>query len=180
MVWAAVDKFPHPSVAVHVRVTVYEPRQEPGTFTSLNVKLNALPQLSVAVAWVKEGTAGQWIIVGAGNELITGAVMSCTLMVCEAEDELPQPSIAVHVRVTLYEPEHTPLVVTSSKVKLKALPQPSVADAVAKDGVAGQLIVVGKGKDAITGAVMSCTAIVCEAVDEFPHPSVAVQVRVTL
>jgi hypothetical protein len=45
--------------------------------------------------------------------------------------------------------------------------------------VAVQSIVEFAGKAAITGAVLSCTLIVCEAVDELPHESVAVQVLVT-
>jgi hypothetical protein len=71
-------------------------------------------------------------------------------------------------------------VVTSDEVRVKALPQASVAVATANTGVAGQSMVVGAGNAAITGAVTSCTFIVCDAVEEFPHASVAVQVRVTL
>jgi len=72
------------------------------------------------------------------------------------------------------------LVVTSADVSVNELPQASVAVATAKTGVAGQLIVAGAGSDEMTGAVISCTLIVCEAVDELPHKSVAVQVLVTL
>ena len=88
--------------------------------------------------------------------------------------------MAVHVLVTLYEPVQAPLVVTSAKFKLKALPHASDAVAVANTGVAGQLMVVGAGNDAITGAVISCTLMVCDLVDELPQLSVAVQVLVTL
>ena len=52
--------------------------------------------------------------------------------------------------------------------------------AAANIGVAGQLIVDIEGNGAITGASVSITFIVCDAVDAFPHPSVAVHVRVTL
>ena len=45
--------------------------------------------------------------------------------------------------------------VTSAKAKVYALPHSSVAVATAKFGVAGQFIVDGAGKDAITGAVIS-------------------------
>ena len=72
------------------------------------------------------------------------------------------------------------MVVASAKVKLNALPQASDAVAVANVGVEGQLIVEGAGSDAITGAVISWTLIVCDVVDELPHKSVAVQVLVTL
>ena len=52
--------------------------------------------------------------------------------------------------------------------------------AVANTGVFGQLMVVGAGKAAITGAVTSCTFIVWVAVELLPQLSVAVQVLVTL
>jgi len=55
----------------------------------------------------------------------------------------------------LYEPEHIPAVLTSSKVREKALPHSSVAVAVANSGIAGQLMVVGAGRAAIIGAVIS-------------------------
>jgi hypothetical protein len=95
-------------------------------------------------------------------------------------EEFPHASVAVQVRVTLYDPAQAPGVLTSDEVRVKALPQASVAVATANTGVAGQSMVEGAGKAAITGAVTSCTFIVCDAVEEFPHASVAVQVRVTL
>ena len=70
---------------------------------------------------------------------------------------MPQASVAVHVLVTLYDPAQLPNVVTSAKAKVYALPHSSVAVATAKFGVAGQSIVVGAGKAAITGAVISST-----------------------
>ena len=62
---------------------------------------------------------------------------------------------------------------------MNVLPQASVAVAVAKLGVAGQEIVLGAGKSEITGAELSITLIVCDAVDVFPQASVAVHVLVT-
>ena len=82
------------------------------------------------------------------------------MIVCDLVDAFPQLSVAVQVLVTLYEPAHAPLVVTSANDKVKALPHASDAVAVAKTGVAGQLIVVGAGRGAITGAVISWTLIV--------------------
>ena len=38
-----------------------------------------------------------------------------------------------------------------------------------KAGIAGQLMVVGAGNAAMTGALTSITWIVCAAVDELPH-----------
>ena len=155
MVCDAVEIFPHASVAVQVRLTLYEPAHDPGAMTSAEVRVNALPQLSEAVATANTGVAGQFIVVGAGRAAITGAVISCTLMVCNAVDEFPQASEAVHVLVRLYDPAHAPAVVTSFDVNVNALPQASTAVATANTGVAGQLIVVGAGNEEITGAVIS-------------------------
>lgn len=112
--------------------------------------------------------------------MITGGVTSCTLMVCDAVALLPQASVAVHVRVTLYVPLQLPGVFWSAKTKVKALPHASTAVAVAKTGVAGQLMTEGAGKVEITGAVISCTWMVCDAVELLPHPSVAVHILVTV
>ena len=75
-------------------------------------------------------------------------------------DELFAQSVAVHVLVILYTPAHAVLVVTSLKVKVNDEPHASVAVAVAKLGVAGQLMVDVAGNAAITGASTSCTFIV--------------------
>jgi hypothetical protein len=63
--------------------------------------VKALPQSSVAVATANTGVAGQLIVLVAGKAAITGAVMSCTLMVWLAVELLLQASVAVQVRVTL-------------------------------------------------------------------------------
>jgi hypothetical protein len=63
--------------------------------------------------------------------------------------------VAVHVLLTLYDPAHAPGVVTSFDVNVNALPQASVAVAIANTGVAGQFIVVVEGSAAMTGAVTS-------------------------
>ncbi len=46
---------------------------------SADVNVNVL-QASVAVATANAGVEGQLIVVGAGNDDITGGVMSCTVM----------------------------------------------------------------------------------------------------
>lgn len=175
-----MELLPQSSTAVHVRVTLYDPAHAPLVVTSLKVRLNALPHASVAVAVANDGVAGQSIVTGAGSAAMTGAVLSMTCMVWLAVDALPHPSVAVQVRVTLYWPAHGPLVVTSLKTSVKLLPHPSVAVGVANDGVAGQKIVDGAGKEEITGAVTSCTWMTCALVEAFPHTSSAVQVRVTV
>ena len=76
-------------------------------------------------------------------------------MVWDLVEIFPHPSVAVQVLVTLYDPAHAPLVVTSFDVNVKALPHTSVAVAIANTGVDGQLIVVGVGSAPITGAEIS-------------------------
>lgn len=44
--------------------------------TSAKVNVIALPHASVAVAWVNDGVAGQFMLLGAGSEAMTGAVIS--------------------------------------------------------------------------------------------------------
>ena len=88
-------------MTVQVLVTLYEPAQAPGVVTVTDDQVNELAQASTAVGIANSGVAGQLIRLGAGKALITGAVMSCTFIVCEAVDELSHPSVAVHVLVTL-------------------------------------------------------------------------------
>ena len=78
MVWLEVEVLLQASVAVQVRVTLYDPAQLPFVVTSAKVSVNALPHSSSAVAGVKFGVDGQFIVVGAGKAAITGAVISCT------------------------------------------------------------------------------------------------------
>ena len=73
---------------------------------------------------------------------------------------MPQASVAVQVRVTLYAPAHAPAVVALEDVRVNAEPQASEAVAVANEGVEVQLMVEAEGSDAITGAVISWTFIV--------------------
>jgi hypothetical protein len=58
-----------------------------------------VPQLSVAVGVVHVGVALHWIVEGPGSVLITGAVLSTTLITCDAVAVLPQASVAVHFLV---------------------------------------------------------------------------------
>ena len=81
--------------------------------------------------------------------------------------------------MTEYAPAHAPAVVASEDESVNADPQASEAVAAAKDGVAAHSMVDAAGSAAITGAVLSSTLMVCEAVDELPHASVAVHVLVT-
>ncbi len=152
-----LEELPQESVAVQVLVTLYFCGQFPGVVTSTKVKDGLLSHTSVAVGLLNTGVAGHEIVDAPLTPLITGAVMSCTSIVCEAVELFPQASVAVQVRVTLYSPAQLPSIVSSSKVNVKLLPHASVAVAVSKDGVAGQFITVGSGNPSIVGAVTSCT-----------------------
>ncbi len=174
----AVAVLPHPSSAVQVRVIVYSFGQAPLVVTSAKVNVGSA-QLSVAVGVAQEGMPEHSIDEGPGNPEITGGIVSSTLMVCDAEAELPQSSVAVHVLVMLYSLGHVPLVVTSANVNT-GTPQLSVAVGMVHDGVPEHSIVVTPGKPEITGGMVSSTLIVCDAVAVFPQSSVAVHVRVML
>ena len=160
MVWLAMLVLPQGSFAVQVRVTEYFCGQEPGVVTSAKVRVTVPPQASVAVGVAKDGVAGHSMVVGPGSELITGGVLSSTVMVWLAVLVLPQGSVAVQVRLTEYACGHEPGVVSSAKVRVTVPPQASVAVGVAKEGVAGHSMVVGAGSAEMTGAVVSSTIIV--------------------
>src|SRR6266581_2709997 len=158
MVWLAVLLLPQASVAVQVRTCTTG--QLP-LLVSTKVNVGVASHASVAVAVAKLGAAGQSIVLGTGKAAITGAVMSRTLIVWLAVLLLPQASVAVQVRTCTTG--QLPLLV-STKVNVGVASHASVAVAVAKLGAAGQSIVLGAGKAAITGAVMSRTLMVWLAV----------------
>jgi hypothetical protein len=147
-------------MAVQVRVTLYSCGHVPGVVTSLKVSDGVPSQASVAVGVVNEGVAGHSTEPGAGKLLITGAVVSVTLIVCDAVEALPQSSTAAQVRVTLYSCGQDPGVVTSLKVRNGVASHASVAVGVVKDGVAGHSTELAAGKALITGAVLSVTLMV--------------------
>ncbi len=178
MVCVAVAVLPQRSVDVQVRVMLNSFGQEPFVVTSAKPK-EGIPQLSVAVGVVQEGTTEHSIVVGAGKPEITGGVVSSTLIVWEAVAVFPQPSLAVQVRVILNSFGHEPLVVTSTNVRV-GVEQLSVAIGVVHEGATEHSIVVGPGSGDITGGMVSSTLIVWVAVEVLPHSSVAVQVRVIL
>ena len=93
---------------------------------------------------------------------------------------LPQSSVAVQVRVTLYSCGHKPSIVISEKLISTTASHSSMAVAVPKEGIAPHSIGLTTIGQVMTGTVLSCTNMVAEQVDELPQSSVAIQVRVTL
>ncbi len=69
-----VAVFPQSSVAVHVRVVVYVPVQDPGVEESTKVTVTVASQASVATGATHTGTAGQLIGEVCVAHVITGAV----------------------------------------------------------------------------------------------------------
>ena len=72
--------------------------------------------------------------------MIVGGVMSRTTTVPLQLAVLPQSSVAVQVRVTLYVPAHEPCVVASENVIVTVPSQASVAVGALNTGTEGQLI----------------------------------------
>jgi hypothetical protein len=168
--------------------------QVPLTVTSLDVTETVLqPSLTVGVENV--GVPGQLIVEGS-PAVIVGAVLSITEIVCEAVVVFPHASVAVHVLVTEYALGH---VITFSTFPIKLIspelillpdvvaslnvsddvPQASLVVGVENDGEAGQLMIAFAPTPLITGAVLSITVMVCDAVAVLLQASVAVHFLVT-
>ena len=92
---------PHPSDAIHVRVMVSKEGHSPDRIASLNSTRGLPAQLSVAVAVPVAGgkVLSVHSIVTLAVHEITGGTLSSTIIVCRHVHELPQPSVAVHVRL---------------------------------------------------------------------------------
>ena len=173
-------ELPQSSVAVQVRTTVYSCGQVPGVVASLNVMDTLASHASVAVATPKLGVAGHSTEAVGFGHVMTGAVLSVTEIVRAHCVELPQSSVAVQVRTTVYSCGQVPGVVASLNVMDTDASHASVAVAAPKLGVAGHSIeAVGFGH-VIDGAVLSVTEMERAQVAVFPQSSVAVHVRVTV
>jgi len=84
---------------------------------------------------------GTWLahitVTGAGQEM-EGGTISCTAIVPLQVAVLPQSSVAVQVRVTLYAPAHEPGVVASTNVISTVASHASVAVGVINTGITEQ------------------------------------------
>ena len=149
---------PHASVAINVLVRVYSLAHVPGALASVEVMLTA-PHASLAVGVPNDGVSGHSIVAAAGTEVNTGAVLSSTVIVCEAVAVLPQASVAINVLVRVYSLAHVPGAEASVEVMLTA-PHASLAVGVPKLGVKGHSMVAAAGTEVNTGAVLSSTVIV--------------------
>src|SRR6266581_38573 len=112
-----------------------------------------------------------------GGQVMTGGVMSRTVMVCTQLALLPHSSMAVQVRaMTLVAPQ---LLVTESLKLTLTAPQPSwaVATPVALVSVSAGHSSTTFGGQVMTGGVVSSTVIVWTQLLLLPQASAAVQVR---
>src|SRR5689334_715373 len=115
-----------------------------------------------------------------GGQLISGAWVSLTVIVCTQLEELPQLSVAVQVRAITWLPAQAPGASTSLWPMLATPLQSSVALAVpVLDGSleALQSMLASAGQ-LIAGPVVSLSVSVCTQLEELPQSSAAVQVRV--
>src|SRR6185503_15836109 len=93
--------------------------------------------------------------------------------------ELPQSSVAVHVRRVTDTAGHTAGSDASRKLTASVASQASENVGVPKLGVAGHSIVWSAGVNVTVGATLSTTVIVWLHVAVLPQLSVPVQVRLT-
>src|SRR4249919_3496277 len=172
----AVAVLPHASAAINVLVRVYSLAHVPGALASVEVMLTA-PHASLAVGVPNDGVSGHSMVAATGTEVNIGAVLSSTVITCEAVAVLPQASVAINVLVRVYSLTHVPGALASVEVMLTA-PHASLAVGVPNDGVSGHSMVAATGTEVNTGAVLSSTVITCEAVAVLPHASVKKNVLV--
>ena len=192
MVRDALEVFPHASLANHVLVCVRKHPLLP-TAPVLGVGVTA-PQLSVAVAVPKAAS----IVAADGLHprsalfavvpvaVITGAVTSnVQLIVRDALEVFPQPSVAVHVLVCVRKQPLLPTApvlgvgVTAPQLSV-AVAVPNAASMIAADGLHPRSALFAVDPVAvITGAVTSNVQVaVRDALEVFPQPSLAVHVLV--
>lgn len=181
MIWRQVLLLPHPSEATQVRFIVIKTGHTPPIVTSENVTVGVL-QLSVAVAEpVFPGKLlTEQLIVTLIGQVMAGAWLSSTTIVCVQVLELPQSSVAIQVRVIVLSCGHTPATVTSEKVIVAELSQLSVAVAVpvfAGNVLAVHRMVIFAGQ-VMAGPWLSSTKMIWLQDPMLPQSSVAVHVRV--
>jgi hypothetical protein len=166
------EKLPQSSMARHVLVHTVG-QLPPDTVLTTMISGEA-SQASLATGTPQTGVAGQatyWT----GGQLMTGGVMSRTVMLLLQLALLPQASVARQVRVHTVGQLPDQVVLTTTGVM--APEQASLATAVPQDGVAGQSMVCEAGQE-IVGGVKSRTVIVLLQEAVFPQSSYARHVRV--
>ena len=113
------------------------------------------------------------------GHVMEGAWLSSTKMVCIHVLELPQSSVALHVRKIVLSCTQPPNTIRSVDVIVAERSQLSVADAVPvfPGNVLAVQSMVTFGGQVMAGAMLSSINIVCTHVPVFPQSSVAIHVR---
>jgi hypothetical protein len=115
IVWVQDVEFPQLSTAVHVRVMPELPVHPPGVVASEYVIVGVRSQLSAAVA--VPVFAGRVELPQArvifGGQLITGAVISCTVIAWSHETKFPHRSVTRQVLVIVKFSGQVPGIITS-------------------------------------------------------------------
>src|SRR5678809_1077399 len=118
------------------------------------------PHASLAVGIPKLGVKGHSMVAATGTEVNTGAVLSSTVITCEAVAVLPQASVAINVLVRVYSLAQVPGAEASVEVMLTA-PHASLAVGIPKLGVKGHSMVAAAGTE-----VNTCLLYTSDAADE--------------
>ena len=146
----------------------------PSTLVSLKVTV-ALLQLSVAVRVAAAGTASHSALMSPGSASTkTGAVVSCTVMVCDKVVFKLQSSVADQVLSMVYVHPLPIMFWVYTTDTLRS--QLSMAVTVGGAGISSQLTVVSFGTPTNSGDSKSPTVTNWVAMVWLPHSSVAVQV----
>jgi len=177
---------PQTSMAVHVSVTV--PPQAPGV--AVNVEGLEVPEIRqppvnplLKLMVLGDGTDPHATVMAAGA-VIAGKAAGLTVIIRETGARgLPQPSVAVHVSVTI-PPQASGMVENVDGLDVPVTRQPPVSPLlygiVLAAGMDPQSTVIAAGA-AIVGSAAGVTVIVLETgVRDLPQASVAVQVSVTV
>ena len=111
----------------------------PGVDPSTCVMVTVASHASLAVGSIQTGVSGQSIGDSCSGQLIVGGVISITTIERLQVAVLPQLSVAVQVRVTVYVPAHEPGVDASRCIMSTFGSHASLAVASNHNGVFGQL-----------------------------------------
>ena len=110
--------------------------------TSLTKDTVTVPQLSVVVtpAVFTGGTCDAQVTVTFAGQVMPGAALSSSDITCRQVAELPQSSVAIHVRLMVNSCAHAPATVTSLEVIVGVASQ--LSEAVAVPVFAGKVLAV--------------------------------------
>src|SRR4030095_7040479 len=159
MTCARLVLLPQPSLAVQVRVIIFV--QPTVLVTVVTLGVIGPWQASTKLGALKLGAVGHSIVASRPWSTVTaGAVVSITVMTCARLVLLPQPSLAVQVRVIIFL--QTTVLGTVVTLGVIGPWQASTQLGALKLGAAGHSIVASRPWSTVTaGAVVSITVVTC-------------------